>query len=50
VEETQRTWLKYRAAWLAYEGVVNPTVSSDAIATQISRERLTHLHKLNTTF
>ena len=50
VEETQRAWLKYRAAWLAYEGVVNPTVSSDAIATQISRERLTHLHKLNTTF
>jgi hypothetical protein len=50
IEETQRAWLKYRAAWLAYEGVVNPTVSSDAIATQISRERLTHLHKLNTTF
>ena len=50
VEETQRAWLKYRAAWLAYEGVVNPTVSSDAIATQISRERLTHLHKLYTTF
>ena len=49
IEETQRAWLKYRAAWLAYEGVVNPTVSSDAIATQISRERLTHLHKLNTT-
>jgi hypothetical protein len=50
IEETQRAWLKYRAAWLAYEGVVNPTLSSDAVATQISRERLTHLHKLNTTF
>jgi hypothetical protein len=46
VDETQRSWLKYRDAWRAYEGVVNPTVSGDAVATQIGRERLTQLHKL----
>jgi uncharacterized protein YecT (DUF1311 family) len=50
VEETQAAWLKYRDAWRAYEGVVNPTVSGDAVATQIDRERLTQLHKLNTMY
>ena len=29
---------------------VNPTISGDAIATQLSRERLYHMHKLATTF
>ena len=47
VDETQAAWLKYRDAWRAFEGVVNPAVSSDAVATQISRERLTQLHKLS---
>ena len=50
VDETQAAWVKYRDAWRAYEGVVNPTVSSDAVATQIERERLTQLHKLNTMY
>ena len=50
VEETQAAWLKYRDAWREYEGVVNPTVSSDAVVTQIDRERLTQLHKLSTMY
>jgi hypothetical protein len=50
VQETQASWLKYRDAWRAYEAVVSPAVSGDAVATQISRERLYHLHKLATTF
>jgi hypothetical protein len=50
VDETQAAWVKYRDAWRAYEGVVNPTVSSDSVATQIERERLTQLHKLNTMY
>jgi hypothetical protein len=50
VDETQAAWLKYREAWRTYEGVVNPSVSSDAVATQISRERLTQLRKLNTMY
>jgi hypothetical protein len=50
VEETQAVWTKYRDAWRKYEGIVNPTVSGDAVATQITRERLTQLHKLATTF
>ena len=50
VEETQAAWLKYRDAWRAYEGVVNPTVSGDAVVTQIERERLTQLHKLSTIY
>ncbi len=50
VDETQAAWVKYRDAWRAYEGVVNPTVSSDAVATQIERERLTQLHKLSTMY
>jgi hypothetical protein len=50
VNETQALWLKYRDAWRAYEAIVNPTVPGDAIATQISRERLYHMHKLATTF
>lgn len=47
VDETQAAWVKYRDAWRAYEGVVNPALSSDAVATQIERERLTQLHKLS---
>ena len=47
VEETQAAWMKYRDAWRAFEGSVNPTVSGDAVATQITRERLAHLRKLN---
>ena len=50
VDETQRAWLKYRDAWRAYEGVVNPTVSGDAVATQLDRERYTQLQKLVATF
>jgi hypothetical protein len=50
VEETQAVWTKYREAWRKYEAIVAPTVSSDAVATQITRERLTQLHKLATTF
>jgi hypothetical protein len=46
VDQTQIAWRKYREAWRAYEGVVNPTVSSDDVATQLGRERLTQLHKL----
>jgi hypothetical protein len=50
VDETQALWLKYRDAWRAYEAIVNPTIPGDAIATQLSRERLYHMHKLATTF
>jgi uncharacterized protein YecT (DUF1311 family) len=50
VEEAQAVWIKYREAWRKYVSVVNPTVSSDAVATQITRERLTQLHKLATMF
>jgi hypothetical protein len=46
VDKAQAAWLKYRDAWRAYEGVVNPQLSGDAVATQITRERLYHLHKL----
>jgi hypothetical protein len=48
VEETQRAWLKLRDAWKAYAAVVYPTVPAEAIATQLTRERLYHLHKLLT--
>jgi len=47
VDETQIAWRKYRDAWRAYESVVNPKVSGDAVATQLSRERLTQIHKLS---
>ena len=46
VQQTQAAWLKYRDAWRTFEAQVNPTLSSDLVATQISRERLYHLHKL----
>jgi uncharacterized protein YecT (DUF1311 family) len=48
VDKAQAAWLKYRDAWRAYEGVVNPKLSGDAVATLITRERLYHLHKLLT--
>jgi uncharacterized protein YecT (DUF1311 family) len=48
VEKAQAAWLKYRDAWRAYEGVVNPQLSGDAVATLITRERLYHLHQLLT--
>jgi hypothetical protein len=50
IEETQAVWTKYREAWRKYESIVSPSVSSDAVATQITRERLTQLHKLATVF
>lgn len=50
VDDTQAIWLKYVAAWRAYEAAVNPTISLDAVATQLDRERLYTLHKLATTF
>jgi uncharacterized protein YecT (DUF1311 family) len=48
VEETQRAWLKLRESWRSYGGAAYPTVGSDAIATQITRERLYQLRKLST--
>jgi len=48
VDETQAAWQRYRDAWQAYESVVNPSVSSEAVATQLSRERVTQLRKLST--
>jgi hypothetical protein len=48
VDKTQAAWLKYRDAWRAYEGVVNPKLSGDDVACQISRERIFQLHKLLT--
>jgi hypothetical protein len=46
IKETQDAWVKYRDAWRAFEAAVNPQVSGDAVATQISRERLFHLRRL----
>lgn len=48
VDKTQAAWLKYRDAWRVYEGVVNPQLSGDDVACQISRERIFQLHKLLT--
>lgn len=48
VDETQKVWLKLRDSWRAYGGLVYPTVGGDAIATQITRERLYQLRKLST--
>jgi hypothetical protein len=48
IQESQQTWLKLRDAWRAYGAAVYPTVSGDAIATQLGRERLYHLRKLRT--
>ena len=50
VQETQAAWLKYVAAWRAYEAAVNPTLSLDLVSTQLGRERIYHLHRLNSTF
>jgi hypothetical protein len=48
VDKAQAAWMKYRDAWRAYEGVVNPQLSGDDVACQISRERIYQLHKLLT--
>jgi hypothetical protein len=50
VQDTQAAWVKYVAAWRAYEAAVNPGVSGDAVETQLGRERLFHLHRLNKTY
>jgi hypothetical protein len=50
VNETQAAWVKYVAAWRAYEAAVNPGVSGDAVETQLGRERLFHLHRLNSMY
>lgn len=46
IQETQAAWVKYRDAWRAFEAVVNPQLSGDAVVTQIERERLFHLRRL----
>ena len=46
VQETQAAWIKYRDQWRAFEAVVNPQLSGDAVVTQIERERLFHLRRL----
>jgi hypothetical protein len=46
VQETEATWIKYREAWRAFEAVVQPQLSGDAVVTQIERERLFHLRRL----
>jgi hypothetical protein len=50
IQETQAAWVKYRDAWRAFEASVNPSVSGDAVVTQIGRERVYHLNKLGQTF
>ncbi len=49
VEETQRAWVKLVAAWRNYVAVAYPGVSGDAVATQLTRERL-HYMKLLSAF
>jgi hypothetical protein len=46
VNQTQQAWLKYRQAWRDYESLANPKDSSDAVETEITRERLFHIRKL----
>jgi hypothetical protein len=50
IQETQAAWLKYRDAWQKFEASVNPGVSSDSVITQIGRERIYQLNKLEATF
>jgi hypothetical protein len=47
INETQAAYLKLRNEWRAYAAIAYPTVPAETIVTQLARERLYQLHKLN---
>jgi hypothetical protein len=46
VRETQRAWLPYRDAWVAFAASRYPTVTTDAVKTFLTRERTGVLEKI----
>jgi uncharacterized protein YecT (DUF1311 family) len=43
IKKTQRAWLKYRDAWLAFAQVHSPSVSRDALAHELTKKRTAEL-------
>jgi len=46
IRTTQRTWLRYRDAWITFAALKYPKVSADSVRTWLSRERTDALSKL----
>ncbi len=46
VRRTQRAWVAYRDAWLAFARRVRPDLSADALLTSLTRARVTALSEL----
>ena len=43
VASTERVWLRYRDAWLAFAKVKFPALSSDALMARLTRDRTAQL-------
>jgi uncharacterized protein YecT (DUF1311 family) len=46
IKKTQRAWLKYRDAWLAFAQVHDPAISRDALARELTKQRTTELQSI----
>ncbi len=43
VRETERVWIKYRDAWVAFAHVAYPRISDDSVRTYVTRARIEEL-------
>jgi len=46
IRETQRAWLRYRDAWVAFAAVRYPALDADALRAELTRQRLAQLQGL----